>query len=84
MTLNLRPEIEHILKEKVKAGHYDSLEEAANGMILIAHGQEALVEEDIEELRREVALGIEQADRGQFSQFTAEEIIAQDKARRRR
>ena len=84
MTLKLRPEIERILKQKVKAGQYESLEEAANEMIQVAYQQEMMTDEDIEEIRREVALGIQQADRGEFSEFSIEEIISQEKAAARK
>jgi antitoxin ParD1/3/4 len=84
MTLKLKPETERILKEKVQNGQYESLEEAANEMIQAAYEQETMTEEDIEELRREVAVGIEQADRGQFSKLTIDEIIAQEEARARK
>ena len=80
MTLKLKPEVERILKQKVEIGQYESLDEAANEMIQAAYEQETMTEEDIEELRREVAIGIEQADRGEFSKLTIEEIIAQEKA----
>jgi len=80
MTLKLKPEVERILKQKVKIGQYESLDEAANEMIQAAYEQETMTEEDIEELRREVAIGIEQADRGEFSKLTIEELIAQEKA----
>jgi antitoxin ParD1/3/4 len=86
MTLKLRADIEHIVKEKVKSGQYKSLEEAANEMIEAAHKQETLSDQDIEELRREVALGIDEADRGEFSELTIDQIIVQEKpaARKKR
>jgi antitoxin ParD1/3/4 len=84
MTLKVKPEIERILKEKVEIGQYESLEEAANEMIQAAYEQETMTEEDIEELRREVAIGIEQADRGEFSKLTIDEIIAQEEAQARK
>ena len=81
MEVNFTPKVEGILRRKVESGQYSSVEEAANEMIQAAEEQETMTDEDIEEIRREVALGIEQADRGQFSKFTIDEIIAQEKAR---
>jgi antitoxin ParD1/3/4 len=84
MTINLRPEIEGFLRAKVEAGQFSSVEEAANELLGLTKEEEELSDEDIAELRREVQRGIEQADRGEFSQFTVEDIIAQEKAAARK
>ena len=84
MNVNLTPRIEKTLKSKVKSGQFSSIDEAANELIALAIEEERLSNEDIEDLRREVQRGIEQADRGQFVDFTAEQIIAEKKAARRR
>ncbi|HEV8605838.1 MAG TPA: hypothetical protein VGQ99_10755 [Tepidisphaeraceae bacterium] len=84
MTINLRPEIEGFLRGKVEAGQFSSVEEAANELLGLTKEEEALSDEDIAEIRWEVQRGLEQADRGEFSQFTVEDIIAQEKAAARK
>ncbi len=84
MEVTLTTQIENILRGKVESGQFSSIEEAANEMIALALEEERLSNEDVEDLRREVQLGIDQADRGQFVEFTAEQIIAEKKAAARK
>lgn len=84
MKVELRPDILNFLREKVERGQFESIEEAANELLGLAREEEELTDEDIEQLRREVQLGIDQADRGEFSPFTAEDIIRQEQARMRK
>jgi antitoxin ParD1/3/4 len=84
MSINLRPDIEQFLREKVEMGQFESIEEAANKLLGWVSEDEKLTDEDIAELRREVQLGIDQADRGEFVEFTAEQIIAEKKAAARK
>jgi hypothetical protein len=41
-----------------------------------------LTEAEIEQIRREVDVGIGEADRGQFVEFTAEDVIRERRAAR--
>jgi antitoxin ParD1/3/4 len=84
MTIRLKPEIEGFLRQKVETGQFASVEEAANELLALRREEEELTEEDIAEIRAEVQKGIEQAERGEFSQFTIAEIIAQEKAAARK
>jgi Arc/MetJ-type ribon-helix-helix transcriptional regulator len=77
MNIRLKPEIQKYVKKKVRSGQYASPEEAVNTLLAHACRQEELTAEDKEELAAEIDLGISQADRGQFTKFTAEQIIAQ-------
>jgi antitoxin ParD1/3/4 len=84
MEVNLAPELEDILRKKVESGQFSSIEEAANEMLALAIKEETLANEDLAELQREVQLGIEQADRGEFVEFTAEQIISEYKGGERK
>jgi len=79
MEVNLAPKVEDVLRKKVETGQFASVEEAANEMLALAIEEEKLSNEDLADLRQEVERGIEQADRGEFVEFTAEEIIAAHK-----
>ena len=62
MTIRLKPEIEKKIEERVKAGRYGSAEELVNAVL------EQYVSDDFEpgELDKLLAVGEEQAARGQF------------------
>ena len=84
MKIVLRPDIVSFLQEKVITSQFESVEEAANELLGLVQEEERLTDADIAEIRGEVQKGIEQADRGEFSPFTAEDIIRQEQARMRR
>jgi antitoxin ParD1/3/4 len=75
MNITIHPHFQKFIDEQIKAGNYST----ADAVINSALGQlEATVEfppEELEELRREIEIGIEQADRGEFVAFTAEDVI---------
>jgi antitoxin ParD1/3/4 len=84
MSIKLRPDVEQFLREKVEIGQFGSIEEAANELLGWVREDEKLTDEDIAEIRQEVQKGIDQADRGEFSTLTIEEIIAQENASARK
>ena len=77
MNVSLTPDVQEYVEQKVRTGQYASAEEAVNTLLALVREQEELSPEDIDELRAEVDIGIAEADRGEFVQFTAEEIIAE-------
>ncbi len=77
----LSPEISRFIQEKVSAGFFALPEEAVNAFLSNAAQQEELTADDLEELRSDVDKGIAEADRGEFADFTAEDIIAQGRTR---
>ncbi|HWE92813.1 MAG TPA: hypothetical protein VG269_02460 [Tepidisphaeraceae bacterium] len=80
MNINLRPDVERFVDEKVKTGQYRSPEEAVNGLLARVREQEGLSDDDIVDLRREADQGIAEAGRGEFVEFTAEDVIAERRA----
>jgi antitoxin ParD1/3/4 len=77
VTVVLSGEAQRFVEEKVRAGQYDSAEQAVNALIGLAQEQERLTPDDIAELRDEIDVGLHEAERGDFVQFTAEDIIAE-------
>lgn len=69
MKVVLPPELEAFVHDKVKSGEFATAAEA------LAEGVRLLKERD--ELRHEISAGLEQADRGEFVEFTAEDIMAE-------
>lgn len=66
MNVSLTPELEQFVNEKVASGMYYSASEVIREGLRLLKEQEALRQMRLEELRREIAIGVEQADRGQF------------------
>jgi antitoxin ParD1/3/4 len=73
MDISLTPDLEQYVEGQVQRGIYRSASE------VICQGLRLLQEKEthsrkLEELRREIQIGIDQADRGQVSEFTAETL----------
>lgn len=75
MNLSLPPELEQFLREKVASGQYLCEEEVIRESLYFFRQWHQFQEVRTEELRRAIAVGIEQADRG--------EVIAGDEVFRR-
>ncbi len=72
MTIDLSPELEQIVKAKVASGVYPKAHEFIREAILHAMEWERLKRARLDEA---VTIGIEQADRGEFSGRTVQDII---------
>ena len=73
MNFQLRPDLEKFLNEEVKRGEYGDASGVVNRALEVL--QEQL--QDAEDLRHEAALGVKQAERSEFVEFTAEDIKAE-------
>jgi putative addiction module CopG family antidote len=87
MRIDLEPGLRKYLEGQVKSGRYADISEALNASVALARDQEMLTPRDVEELRRKIHVGIDAADRGEFVEFTAKDIMAKGRrvlaARRR-
>ena len=79
MTVSLHPDIQRFIDEKVRCGQFTSIEEAVNSLLEQVREQESLSPDDIADLRAEVDIGCAQADRGEFVEFSAESVIAEQR-----
>ncbi len=77
MEISLPQDLQQFVEEKVRAGQYANQSDVIRGALEVLKAQETLTPEDIEELRKEIAIGIEQADRGDFVEFDADQIKAE-------
>lgn len=66
MNVSITPELEEFVNSKVQSGMYFSASEVIREGLRLLRDQDALKEMRLQELRKEIAIGIEQADRGQF------------------
>lgn len=74
MNVSLTPELEKFVQEKVATGLYNSASEVIREALRLLREQDILRQHHLEELKREIALGIEQADRGQTKRFDASDL----------
>lgn len=66
MNVNLTPELERLVQEKVQSGLYNNQSEVVRAALRVFFEVERKREAHLEYLRAAVAEGIEQADRGEL------------------
>ena len=67
---------------KVRAGQFASADEAVNALLAMTMEQERLTPDDVAELRAALDPAIAEADRGEFVEFTAADVIREARAAR--
>ena len=72
MTITLTPEMEHLVQSKVQSGLFGSPADVVYEGLLLLDQEEAR----FEELKSEIAVGIEQAETGQVKVFHPEDLKA--------
>jgi antitoxin ParD1/3/4 len=77
MNVSLRPELAKYVEEKVQSGQFSDADAALNYAVELLRAEDAWFAENAEALRREVAIGIEQLDRGEGEEWDVEEIKAE-------
>ena len=84
MNVSLTPELEQFVQNKVESGLYYSASEVIREGLRMLQEKEMLKQIQIEELRKEIQKGIEQADRGELvdGEEVFENIRAKSRARR--
>jgi antitoxin ParD1/3/4 len=81
MNILLKPDVERFVAEKVSAGDFSDASALVNEAIEILRDKEMFSDDHKAYLKREIAHGLEQLDRGQFSDYDAETIIAEGRKR---
>lgn len=66
MNILLPRELEDQIQKKVESGQYDSPNEVVREALQLLEERDKLREIRLEELRREIQIGIDQADRGEL------------------
>jgi antitoxin ParD1/3/4 len=72
MNISLTAQLEKIVHDKVKSGLYISSSEVIRVGLRLLEERDRIRAEKLEALKREVALGVEQADRGEATPFDIE------------
>lgn len=66
MNISLTPKLEKLVQEKLATGLYNSASEVIREALRLLEEKDRCRKVRIEELRKEVLIGIEQADRGEL------------------
>jgi len=66
MNVNLGPTFDQFVADMLKTGYYQSQSEIVREGLRLLKEREELREARLAELRKEIAIGIAQADRGEF------------------
>jgi antitoxin ParD1/3/4 len=80
MNVSLTSELEEFVNRKVASGMYQTASEVVREALRLLREHDQLHQSKLDELRREIAIGVEQAEQGQVTPLT-EELIEQTKAR---
>jgi len=83
MNVSLTPELEALIQEKVSSGLYHSASEVVREALRLLHERDELRNSRLQELRKEIAVGIEQADRGETAPLDVDAIKARARKRAR-
>jgi antitoxin ParD1/3/4 len=84
MNVSLTPELEKYIANKVKSGMYGSASEVLREALRLHEEQGRLRALRVKGLKRELAAGVEQLDRGESKPFDAAAIKAEGRRRVRR
>jgi len=76
MNVNLTPELTRFVCEGVASGDYASASELVRDALRLLKRDREMEKEKLEILRREISLGIEQAECGEFSDRSIDDIVA--------
>lgn len=66
MNVSLTPALEKLIQTKVKTGLYNSASEVIREALRLLDEQDRLRRIRLEDLKKEIAIGVGQADRGEF------------------
>ena len=67
MNVSLTSELEKLVNERVRSGMYSSASEVIREALRLLNEQEQLRRQRLEELRKEIDIGLEQANRGEVA-----------------
>jgi antitoxin ParD1/3/4 len=77
MHISLTPEQERFVEEKLKSGGFESASEVIGSALAMWKSQEELTAEDVEGLRAQILIGLEQARRGESTSLDMNAIKEQ-------
>ena len=82
MNISLTPELEQLIHQKLTSGRYQSASEVVREALRLLEERDQLRALRLEELRSEIRVGIEQADRGETAPLDEGGTLAAVRKRR--
>jgi antitoxin ParD1/3/4 len=76
LNVSLSPQLEKLVKDKVKSGRYLSSSEVVREGLRLLDERDRMADDRFAALNHEIALGIEQIDRGEVEPWQMDEIMA--------
>ncbi len=83
MNVSLTPELEQLIHKKVETGLYLSASEVVREALRLLEERDKLQALKLEEIRKEIQIGIDQADRGEVAPLDVKGTLAKVRSRRR-
>ena len=83
MNLTLPPELESFVAKQIQGGQFPNADAVIGEGLRLLRDQEVDLQMGLEDLKREIAIGIEQADQGKVTSFSAVEILAELRAQKK-
>ena len=85
MNVSLTPELESLVHEKVESGLYTSASEVVREALRLLNDKDAIQQQRLAELKREIAVGLEELKQGNLvpGEQVFEELRQRSEARRR-
>ena len=80
MNVSLTPELESLVQEKLRTGMYHSASEVVREALRLLRERDELRQVGLVELRKEIAVGLEQANRGQTAPLNVKAIKSKARA----
>jgi antitoxin ParD1/3/4 len=74
MQVLLTPELERFVAEKVASGRFTSMADVVAAALSLLKEQDDLEVAELEDLKRQIAVGLEQIDRGEVGPWDVEEM----------
>lgn len=77
MTITVEPETYDVFQERVKSGKYASIQEAVEAGARLLQQQDAQEQAELETLRQQIELGIQQIERGEYVTYRSGKEMAE-------
>ncbi len=83
MNVSLTPELEQLIHKKVETGRYLSASEVVREALRLLEERDKLQAIRFEEVKREIQIGVDQANRGEVAPLDVQGTLAKIRSRRR-
>jgi antitoxin ParD1/3/4 len=74
MNVSLTPELERLIQERVDSGMYHSASEVVREALRLLRDHDEIRQLRLEQLRRDIQVGLDQVERGEYSVYTSDEL----------